>query len=232
MPKIIIAIDGHSSCGKSTLARALARALGYTYIDSGAMYRAVTLYFLQNGIPAEDESAVSTALERIQIGFEKREEKIRILLNGADIEEQIRQMRVSERVSEVAAISAVRRALVDQQRLLGKNRGIVMDGRDIGTVVFPDAELKIFLTADEEERVRRRYLELLRKGQGTGRDTVRDNLRHRDRIDSNRNDSPLRKAADAVVIDNTNLSETEQLAMSLALARERIRNRKRSQSQP
>ncbi len=223
MSKITIAIDGHSSCGKSTLARELAGALEYLYIDSGAMYRAVTLYLLQHGITPAETRPVEEALSHIDIRFQRDHDGIHTILNGADVETAIRQMRVSEQVSEVAAISAVRRAMVAQQRRLGKGLGIVMDGRDIGTVVFPRAELKLFLTADLDERVRRRYRELRDKGVAIDRQEVRRNLEQRDHIDSTRADSPLRKAADAVVLDTTNLNRAEQLAMCLALARERIR---------
>lgn len=227
--QITIAIDGYSACGKSTLAKALAQSLGYLYIDSGAMYRAVTHFFLQRNINVADEQAVVRALEEIRIDFEHQDGTYRTILNGQPVETQIRQMRVSEYVSDVAAVSAVRRAMVRQQRLLGKNGGIVMDGRDIGTVVFPKAELKIFLTADTEERIRRRFEELRQKDQPADRETVRRNLARRDHIDSNRADSPLRQAEDAVVIDNTNLNRTEQLAMMRALAQERIKNAQRNQ---
>lgn len=223
MSKIITAIDGFSSCGKSTLARALAQALNYIYIDSGAMYRAVTFYFLQEQIPIHSEEAVRAALPKIHIGFEQRADRIHTLLNGQDVEGPIREMAVSGRVSEVAAISSVRRAMVAQQQRMGQARGIVMDGRDIGTVVFPNAALKIFLKASREERVRRRFEELRAKGLEVSRESVRANLDQRDHIDSTREDSPLRQAVDAVVIDNTNLTEQEQLAMTLALAKERIR---------
>jgi len=222
--KITIAIDGYSSCGKSTLARALAHELNYVYIDSGAMYRAVTYYLLQHAVSPADAGAVEAALTHIRIRFDRRSDGIRTLLNEADIEMDIRRMEVSERVSEVAAIPAVRRAMVAQQRDLGAAQGIVMDGRDIGTVVFPDAQLKLFLTADVEERVRRRYQELSDRGLQVDRMDVHDNLEQRDRIDSTREDSPLRQAQDAVVLDTTNLSRSEQLAMCVALARERIRS--------
>jgi cytidylate kinase len=219
--KIIIAVDGRSSCGKSTLAKALAAALDYLYIDSGAMYRAVTLYFLRNEIDWEDSRQVETALAQIQIHFDRSRGALRTLLNGEDVEEAIRTMEVSGAVSPVSAIPAVRRALVAQQQQLGSRRGIVMDGRDIGTVVFPAAELKIFLTASSEERTRRRYQELLAKGKEISREAVAQNLAQRDHIDSTREDSPLRQAEDAVVLDNTNLTEKEQLAMALALAQAR-----------
>lgn len=219
MKKIIIAIDGYSSCGKSTLARDLASALGFAYVDSGAMYRAVTLYFLDHGIPLDDQEAIENALDRIRIEFKNLNGENHTFLNGADVEESIRDMRVSAVVSPVAAVPAVRRALVRQQQALGRSGGIVMDGRDIGTVVFPNADLKIFLIADEEERVRRRRLELLAKGFDLSEEEVRRNLTERDHIDSTREDSPLRQAADAVVIDNTHLTRKDQLEEALRLAR-------------
>lgn len=215
---IIIAIDGRSSCGKSTLAKSLAEALDYLYIDSGAMYRAVTLYFLRNHIDRERPEQVSQALEAIVISFRRDHGVPRTFLNGEDVEEAIRTMEVSRQVSPVSAIPAVRRALVAQQQALGARKGIVMDGRDIGTVVFPEAELKIFLTASEEKRTERRFQELRAKGKHFTRAEITENLRERDHIDSTREDSPLRQAEDAVVIDNTNLTPAEQRAMALALA--------------
>lgn len=217
--KITIAIDGFSSCGKSTLAKQLARELGYIYIDSGAMYRAVTLYFLRNGIKVEEENKVARALDNIEIAFSADNY---VMLNGEEVERDIRQMEVSNYVSEVAAVPAVRRAMVAQQQTMGQARGIVMDGRDIGTVVFPDAELKIFLTASPDERARRRYQELLDRGEDITLEAVATNLRHRDRIDSTRDDSPLMQAEDAVVLDNTELDRATQLAQMVALARERM----------
>ena len=225
MDKIIIAIDGYSSCGKSTLARSLARALGYIYISSGDMYRAVTYYFIHYEIDFNKADEVASALSEIQIELRPGVEPgtTRTFLNEKDIEEEIRKMYVSDLVSPVAAISAVRRAMVKQQQELGRQKGIVMDGRDIGTVVFPDAGLKIFLTADVNIRAQRRYHELQAKGQEVTMKDVKNNLLERDHIDSNRSDSPLRQAEDAVVIDNTNLSLDEQLAMALALAKVRIK---------
>lgn len=222
MKRIIVAIDGHSSCGKSTLAKALAKSLHYAYLDSGAMYRAVTLYFLDNHINYENPEAVERALEQIEIHFERIEGQNRTFLNGRDVERDIREMRVSEHVSPVSAISAVRRAMVAQQQAMGQRRGIVADGRDIGTVVFKDAELKIFLTADADVRTSRRHLELAAKGIDAEWADIHRNLLERDRIDSGRADSPLRQAEDAVVIDNTLLSEEQQLERALALARERM----------
>lgn len=222
MKRIIIAIDGYSSCGKSTLAKGLAKSLHYAYLDSGAMYRAVTLYFLDNQIDYNDPDAVAEALRHIEIHFERIEGQNRTFLNGRDVEHDIREMRVSDHVSPVSAISVVRRAMVEQQQAMGRRRGIVADGRDIGTVVFPDAELKIFLTADVDVRTSRRHLELAAKGIDAEWDEIKKNLTERDRIDSSRADSPLRKADDAVVIDNTLLSEDQQLEKALALAKTKM----------
>jgi cytidylate kinase len=219
---IIIAIDGYSSCGKSTLAKGMAHALQYVYLDTGAMYRAVTLYFLNNGINYNDPEAVNQALGFINIHFERIDGQNHTFLNGEDVERAIREMRVSEHVSPVSTLSAVRRAMVRQQQAMGRKRGIVADGRDIGTVVFPDAELKIFLTADPDVRTSRRHLELAAKGIDAEWDDIRRNLLERDRIDSTRADSPLRQADDAVVIDNTLLSEEQQLQKALELAQDRI----------
>lgn len=215
--KIIIAIDGYSSCGKSTLAKGLAKTLHYAYLDSGAMYRAVTLYLLAQGIDYNDLAAVESALQHIEIHFERIDGQNKTFLNGQDVEHDIREMFVSEHVSPVSTISVVRRAMVRQQQLMGKRRGIVADGRDIGTVVFPDAELKIFLTADPDVRTSRRHLELAAKGIDAEWEEIRHNLLERDRIDSSRADSPLKKADDAIVIDNTLLSEEEQLEKALDL---------------
>lgn len=218
MKKIVIAIDGYSSCGKSTLAKGLAAALGYAYIDSGAMYRAVTLYSLQHNIDPDDEEAVIGTLPYITIHFENTGMSNHTFLNGEDVEEAIRQMDVSENVSQVSVISEVRRAMVKQQKALGRRKSIVMDGRDIGTVVFPEAELKIFLTADPEVRAQRRYKELTEKGVEVAIEAVRRNLAERDRIDSTRADSPLRQAEDAIVLDNTHLTPEAQLEKAIALA--------------
>ena len=222
MKRIIVAIYGYSSCGKSTLAKAMAKSLHYAYLDSGAMYRAVTLYFLDHHLDYNDPAVVEAALPNIEIHFERIEGQNRTFLNGMDIERDIREMRVSEHVSPVSTISAVRRAMVQQQKMMGKRRGIVADGRDIGTVVFPDAELKIFLTADLDVRTSRRHLELAAKGIDADWHEVQRNLEDRDRIDSTRADSPLTKADDAIVIDNTLLSEEQQLEQSLKLAKERM----------
>jgi CMP/dCMP kinase len=211
MRKIIIAIDGYSSCGKSTLAKALAKELHYAYVDTGAMYRAVTLYFLDNDLDINDKAGVLTALENIEIHFERTPQGNHVFLNGIDVENEVRTMRVSEMVSPVSTISVVRRAMVAQQQKMGNRKGVVMDGRDIGTVVFPNAELKIFLTADTDIRAKRRFDEMKSKGQETPIDDIRHNLLERDLIDSNRADSPLRQADDAILIDNSYLTPDEQL---------------------
>ncbi len=218
---IIIAVDGHSSCGKSTLAKALAKNLHYVYGDSGAMYRAVTLYFLNNLVNYHDVQAVTAALGNIKIRFKRVEGQNTTFLNDENVEREIRTMRISEHVSPVSTIPVVRRAMVEQQQHMGKKRGIVMDGRDISTVVFPDAELKIYLTAEADVRTSRRHLELASKGIDADWAEIKHNLLERDRIDSTRFDSPLRQAPDAVVIDNTFLSEEEQFELALKYARER-----------
>ena len=212
--KIIVAIDGYSSCGKSTLARQLAAKLGYRYIDSGAMYRAITLYFLRENVNIEDHAAVAEALNNIHLSFEvnERSGESEIHLNEENVCRAIREMLVAEKVSEVAAIREVRQAAVAQQKKMCKGKGIVMDGRDIGTVVFPEAELKIFMNADPAIRVMRRFEELYETDPTTSLDEVRVNLELRDYIDSNREISPLRKADDAILLDNTGLTREEQLA--------------------
>lgn len=221
-PKIIIAIDGYSSCGKSTLAKALAKRLHYIHVDSGAMYRAVTLYFLRHQIKLDDPQAVKQALQKISIRLGFDIEAQVTWLNSENVEKAIRDQMVSELVSEVATISAVRKAMVAQQRKMGELKGMVMDGRDIGTVVFPNAELKLFVVADLEIRVERRWLELQMKGIAIDRDDVRKNLLLRDHIDSTRSDSPLRKASDAVILDTSYLTEKEQLQIAYDLARSAI----------
>lgn len=222
--KIIITIDGWSSCGKSTLAKQMAKALNYIYVDSGAMYRAITLYFLRNHIDWTDHAAVKQALKDISIDFEynPKSEHSEIFLNGENVEYVIRDLVVAEKVSDVAAIKEVRKYAVAQQQKMGKNRGIVMDGRDIGTVVFPDAELKIFMTADNAVRVERRFQEMYEKNPNITLEEVRANLEMRDYIDSNRDVSPLRKAEDALLLDNTNISEKEQFQIAMKWAREQI----------
>lgn len=222
--KIIITLDGFSSCGKSTLARQLAAALNYVFIDSGAMYRAITLYFLRNHINYEDTQAVVEALSNIDLLFQYNEitGNSDILLNDENVEPLIRDMLVSEKVSEVSAIKEVREFAVAQQQKMGDSKGIVMDGRDIGTTVFPQAELKIFVTADTAVRVERRYKELFEKNPSIAIEDIQHNLEMRDYIDSNREVSPLRKAADAIVLDNTDLTREEQLEMALQWAAERM----------
>jgi CMP/dCMP kinase len=220
MKRIIIAIDGYSSCGKSTLAKALAKSLHYAYVDTGAMYRAVTLYFLEKNIDINHPNDVKDALQHIEIHFERKKSGNHTYLNGVDVENEIRTMRISELVSPVSTISVVRRFLVAQQQKMGQRKGIVMDGRDIGTVVFPNAELKIFLTAESDIRTKRRHDELLSKGQPTDFEAVKRNLMERDMIDSNRADSPLRQADDAILIDNSDLTPTEQLDKVLDLVHE------------
>lgn len=210
MKKINIAIDGHSSCGKSTLAKALAAKLHYLYIDSGAMYRAVTLYFLNKGTDINNAEVVKAHLEEITISFKNHNGENRTLLNDADVSEEIRSMAINNFVSPVAAISSVRKKLVHQQQIIGSKKGVVMDGRDIGTVVFPDAEIKIFLTANIETRAQRRFDELRRKGNAVSLEEIKHNLAERDRIDSNRLDSPLKQAQDAILLDNSNLTPIEQ----------------------
>jgi cytidylate kinase len=222
--KIIITIDGWSSCGKSTLARQLAKKLDYTYIDSGAMYRAITLYFLRNHVDWESTREVKQALKNIEMDFRfnPKSAKTEIYLNGENVEFVIRDMVVAEKVSEVAAIKEVREFAVDQQRIMGKGKGIVMDGRDIGTTVFPQAELKIFMTADNAVRVERRFKELFEKNPNVSLDEVKNNLEMRDYIDSNREVSPLRQARSALVLDNTNLTPEEQLKLAFKWARDKI----------
>jgi cytidylate kinase len=221
--KIIITIDGWSSCGKSTLARQMARELGYVYIDSGAMYRAITLYFLRNHIDWTDLSQVNEALKEIVLDFHFNEtsQSSEIYLNGENVEYVIRDLVVAEKVSEVAAVREVRQFAVARQQELGRRKGIVMDGRDIGTVVFPEAELKIFMTADNTVRVERRFKELYQKNPNITIEEVKANLEMRDYIDSHREVSPLRQADDALVLDNTHLSPEQQLSRALAWAKER-----------
>jgi len=207
----VIAIDGFSSCGKSTVAKALAKKLNFVFIDSGAMYRAVTLYLLCHAIDLNNTQAISKALQDIRIDFVPQSDRTLIYLNDEDVSEEIRRMEISDRVSEVSAIKEVRQAMVAQQQQLGSRRNIVMDGRDIGTTVFPDADLKIFMTAAPMVRAERRYKELLGKGESVSLEEVLANLAHRDHIDSTRAESPLRQAEDAVVLDNSDLTQEEQL---------------------
>jgi CMP/dCMP kinase len=222
--KIIVTIDGLSSCGKSTLAKELAKKLGYVYIDSGAMYRAVTLYFLRNNIDPLNEKEIRNAIKNISIEFLVNEisEQSEIYLNGENVEYIIRDLVVAEKVSEVAALKEVRSFAVAAQQAMGINKGIVMDGRDIGTTVFPDAEVKIFMIADEAVRVERRFTEMFTKNPNITLDEVKSNIAMRDYIDSNREVSPLRKAADAIEIDNTNLTEKEQLSLALKMVKSQL----------
>lgn len=210
----IIAIDGYSACGKSTLARAMARQLGYRFIDTGAMYRMVTLHFLREKIDIDNAGAVAGAMEGLRVDFIPGSNHA--LLNGEDVETEIREPAVTSYVSPVAAISAVRRWVVPQQREMGKAGGVVMDGRDIGTVVFPNADLKLFITASMEVRTDRRLAEMAAKGVATNRAAVAANLAERDHIDSSRADSPLRQAEDAIVIDNSELSLEDFIAAGMA----------------
>ena len=220
MKLITIAIDGHSSCGKSTMAKDLAKEIGYIYIDTGAMYRAVTLYSLQHGLISEagiDEEGLQRHMSDIMITFQLNEETGRpdTYLNGVCVEHEIRTMEVSKFVSPIATLGFVREAMVDLQRLMGEAKGVIMDGRDIGTVVFPNAELKIFVTASTDVRAQRRYDELTAKGEKCSLDEIRANVIERDRIDSTRAISPLRQAEDAIVLDNSNMTIQEQNAWLL-----------------
>ena len=216
MKKIVIAIDGYSSCGKSTMAKNLARQLGYVYVDTGAMYRAVTLYALRHQLFKADGEVDAASLQqampdiRISFQFNAQTGKPDTYLNDVLVEQEIRTMQVSERVSKIAALPFVRTALVAQQQRMGGDKGIVMDGRDIGTVVFPHAELKIFVTASAEVRAQRRYDELQQKGMPARYDDILKNVQERDYIDSHREVSPLRKAEDAIELDNSNLTIDEQ----------------------
>ena len=229
MKKIVIAIDGFSSTGKSTVAKELAKKLNYIYVDTGAMYRAVTYFALQNNFIGDnffDSEALIKQLKDIHITFKFNEELgfAEVYLNGKNIEASIRTLEVSKYVSPVATLSEVRRKLVEQQKLMGKGKGIVMDGRDIGTVVFPEAELKIFMTASAETRAKRRYKELLDRGHQLSYEDVLENVTTRDRIDSTREDSPLVKAEDAIEIDNSNLTIEAQLDFIIDLANRIILN--------
>lgn len=206
-------MDGHSSCGKSTMAKALAKKIGYTYIDTGAMYRAVTLYAMRRGFIGKDgidEEALRRELPQIKISFGHENGQQYTILNGEDVERQIRGMEVSGNVSPISAIGFVREAMVDLQREMGRQGAIIMDGRDIGTTVFPNAQLKIFVTATDEIRARRRYDELVQKGENPVYEDVLKNVRERDYIDSHRAVSPLRQADDAIVLDNSNMTVEQQ----------------------
>lgn len=227
--KITIAIDGYSSCGKSTVAKQIAKKLSYSYVDSGAMYRAVTYYLMKEGILKDKNvllSQIVDALKKINITFkfdEKKNDSI-TLLNGLDIENEIRTLEVSKRVSQISALGEVREKLVQLQQELGQLGGVVMDGRDIGTVVFPNAELKLFMTAEVDIRTERRLKELINKNEKTNFDEVKKNLQTRDHLDMNREISPLKMAEDALIIDNSNLTPEEQLEKIMGLVKERLNN--------
>jgi cytidylate kinase len=224
--KIIIAIDGFSSCGKSTLAKAMAKALEYVFVDTGAMYRAIALYFLRNNIPFNDTASIEAALHAIELRFKynSASQKSDMYLNGENVEQEIREMQVSQKVSEVASIAAVRDFAVAQQQAMGVDKGIVMDGRDIGTVVFPNAELKLFVTADPTIRLERRYQELLQTNPAILKEEVAANLQQRDLMDSTREHSPLKQASDALVLDNTNLDRAQQFELAMQWAMEKIKS--------
>ncbi|MFM2016239.1 MAG: hypothetical protein RIQ51_1729 [Bacteroidota bacterium] len=222
--KIIIAIDGFSSCGKSTLAKAMAKALEYVFVDTGAMYRAIALYFLRNNIAFNDTASIEAALHTIELRFKYNSatQKSDMYLNGENVEQEIREMQVSQKVSEVASIAAVRDFAVAQQQAMGVDKGIVMDGRDIGTVVFPNAELKLFVTADPAIRIERRFQELLQTNPAILKEAVAANLQQRDLMDSTRAHSPLKQADDALVLDNTNLDRAQQFELAMKWAMEKI----------
>ncbi|OAQ39722.1 cytidylate kinase [Pedobacter psychrophilus] len=212
---IVVAIDGYSSCGKSTLAKALAKKLQFIYVDSGAMYRAVTLYFLRNETDLKNHDLIIDALEHIDLNFHSRDYQSHILLNGEEVSEEIRQMPVSENVSPISAIKEVRQQMVKEQQKMGKSKNIIMDGRDIGTTVFPDAHVKFFMTADPKIRAERRFNELSAKGENVSLEEIFENIAHRDFQDTTRQESPLVRADDAIILDNTNLTEEEQLNFAL-----------------
>src|SRR6201994_240444 len=214
--QIIVAIDGYSSCGKSTLAKALAKKLHFIYVDSGAMYRAVTLYFLRNNIELNNPQQVAGALANIHLNFHSRDYQTHITLNDEEVSDEIRLMPVSENVSAVSAIREVRVEMVKQQQRMGQSKSIVMDGRDIGTVVFPHAQVKLFMTADPKIRAERRYKELLPKNPNITLEEVFENLAHRDYQDTTRKESPLMRADDAIILDNTDLTPDEQLLFALS----------------
>lgn len=224
MAKINIAIDGLSGCGKSSTAKAVAKALGYKFIDTGAMYRSVTLYMLDNEVDLASKVSIEKALQSIKIDFQHNVEtgKNETFLNKQNVEKEIRSMRVASAVSQVAAIKEVRVAMVQQQQEMGKNKGVVMDGRDIGSVVFPNAELKVFMTASTEVRAKRRQMELAEKGEKVELSEIMKNLEERDQIDSSRAESPLVKVEDAVEIDTSHLKFDEQVQKVLHLAHQRI----------
>ena len=212
---IVVAIDGYSSCGKSTLAKALAKKLHFIYVDSGAMYRAVTLYFLRNNVDINNPEQVAEALKNIHLNFHSRDYQTHITLNDEEVSDEIRLMPVSENVSAVSAIREVRKEMVAQQQRMGKSKNVIMDGRDIGTAVFPNAQVKLFMTADPNVRAERRYRELLPTNPNITLEEVFENIAHRDYSDTTRKESPLMRAEDAIILDNTNITPDEQLAFAL-----------------
>jgi len=224
MKKIVVAIDGYSSCGKSTTAKIVAKELHYAYIDTGAMYRAVTLYFLEHYIDFTNPKKIAQALQEIHITFERnlRTQRNEVFLNGLNVEDEIRKMYISNKVSEVSVIPEVRHCMVRQQQKMGKKRGVVMDGRDIGTTVFPDAEVKVFMTADVLTRSKRRQQELLANGEMVSLDEIQQNLQKRDRIDSTRKESPLVQADDAKLLDTSHITIDEQVDFVLSLVAAKI----------
>ncbi|MFD1256440.1 (d)CMP kinase [Mucilaginibacter terrae] len=212
---IVVAIDGYSSCGKSTLAKALAKNLHFIYVDSGAMYRAVTLYFLRNNVDLNNPEQVSEALKNIHLNFHSRDYQTHITLNDEEVSDEIRLMPVSQNVSPVSAIREVRKEMVAQQQRMGKSKNIIMDGRDIGTAVFPNAQVKLFMTADPHVRAQRRYKELQVTNPDVTLEEIFENIAHRDYSDTTRKESPLMRAEDAIILDNTNITPEEQLAFAL-----------------
>jgi cytidylate kinase len=224
MGKIVIAIDGYSGCGKSSTAKALAKNLGYTYIDSGAMYRAATLHFLNENLSLSIEEEVRIGLDSLEISFRINPGTglQETYLNGQNVEDEIRSMHISQKVSELATVASIRKELVAQQQRLGRGKGVVMDGRDIGSVVFPNAELKVFMTANLKTRAKRRQLELLEKGQSVDLIEIEENLANRDEVDSSRRESPLMKMPDAEEVDTSDLTLEEQVAKIIQLAKAKI----------
>lgn len=212
---IVVAIDGYSSCGKSTLAKALAKKLHFIYVDSGAMYRAVTLYFLRNNVDLNNTEQVTEALKNIHLNFHSRDYETHITLNDEEVSQEIRLMPVSQNVSPVSAIREVRKEMVAQQQRMGRSKNIVMDGRDIGTAVFPNAQVKLFMTADPKVRAERRYKELLPNNPDITLEEVFENIAHRDYSDTTRKESPLVRAEDAIILDNTNITPEQQLQFAL-----------------
>jgi len=221
---IVVAIDGYSSCGKSTLAKALAKKLHFIYVDSGAMYRAVTLYFLRHNVDLNNPEQVSEALKNIHLNFHSRDYQTHITLNDEEVSDEIRLMPVSQNVSPVSAIREVRKEMVAQQQRMGKSKNIIMDGRDIGTAVFPNAQVKLFMTADPHVRAQRRYQELQATNPDITLEEIFENIAHRDYSDTTRKESPLMRAEDAVILDNTNITPDEQLAFALDKVKPFLKN--------